>query len=155
MIAMLDTTELILGLRPANERQCYFVTTSLIGWAQTENQPCTSSNGGYVNSSVPGKSACIFQSSLIGISPGRLRWCPRMNALGLSENIATWVLVMAWCHHTTGHNLSLCWPSCISSYDVTRPQCVKTRSTCIILLQNIIATKYIRWQNVFIRRHRL
>ena len=25
---------LILGSRPANERQRYFVTTSLIGWAQ-------------------------------------------------------------------------------------------------------------------------
>ena len=33
-------TGLILGLRPANERRCYFVTTSLIGWAQTLNQPC-------------------------------------------------------------------------------------------------------------------
>ena len=32
-------TELILGLRPANERRRYFVTTSLIGWAQTYNQP--------------------------------------------------------------------------------------------------------------------
>ena len=29
---------LILGLRPANERRCYFVTTSVIGWAQTQNQ---------------------------------------------------------------------------------------------------------------------
>ena len=29
------TTGLILGLRPANERRRYFVTTSLIGWAQT------------------------------------------------------------------------------------------------------------------------
>ena len=28
-------TGMILGLRPANERWCYFVTTSLIGWAQT------------------------------------------------------------------------------------------------------------------------
>ena len=28
-------TGLILGLRPANERQLYFVTTSLIGWAPT------------------------------------------------------------------------------------------------------------------------
>ena len=27
--------ELILGLRPVNERRRYFVTTSLIGWAQT------------------------------------------------------------------------------------------------------------------------
>ena len=26
---------LVLGLRPANERRRYFVTTSLIGWAQT------------------------------------------------------------------------------------------------------------------------
>ena len=25
---------MILGLRPANERRCYSVTTSLIGWAQ-------------------------------------------------------------------------------------------------------------------------
>ena len=29
----------ILGLHPANERWRYFVTTSLIGWAQTYNQP--------------------------------------------------------------------------------------------------------------------
>ena len=28
-----------LGLRPANERRRYFVTTSLIGWAQAWNQP--------------------------------------------------------------------------------------------------------------------
>ena len=31
---------MILGLRPANERRRYFVTTSLTGWAQTQNQPC-------------------------------------------------------------------------------------------------------------------
>ena len=29
----------ILGLRPANERRRYFVTTSPIGWVQAENQP--------------------------------------------------------------------------------------------------------------------
>ena len=33
-------TVLILGLHPANERRCYFVTASLIGWAQAHNQPC-------------------------------------------------------------------------------------------------------------------
>ena len=32
---------LILGLCTANERRRYFVTTSPIGWAQTENQPST------------------------------------------------------------------------------------------------------------------
>ena len=35
-------TGLILGLRLVNERRCYFVTTSLIGWAQAYNQPCIS-----------------------------------------------------------------------------------------------------------------
>ena len=34
-----STSGLILGLCPANERRRYFVTTSLIGWAQTLNQP--------------------------------------------------------------------------------------------------------------------
>ena len=29
-----NDSELILGLRPTNERRRYFVTTSLIGWAQ-------------------------------------------------------------------------------------------------------------------------
>ena len=33
-------TGLILGLHSANERQCYFVIMSLIGWTQTQNQPC-------------------------------------------------------------------------------------------------------------------
>ena len=31
---------LILCLHPVNERRRYFVTTSLIGWPQTYNQPC-------------------------------------------------------------------------------------------------------------------
>ena len=29
-----------IGLCPANERRCYKVTPSLIGWAQTWDQPC-------------------------------------------------------------------------------------------------------------------
>ena len=33
-ISLYIYTELILGLRPANGRRCYFVATSLIGWAQ-------------------------------------------------------------------------------------------------------------------------
>ena len=31
---------LILGWRPANERQCYFVMMSFIGWVPAWNQPC-------------------------------------------------------------------------------------------------------------------
>ena len=33
-------TGLILGLHPVSERRRYFVTTSLVGWAQIYNQPC-------------------------------------------------------------------------------------------------------------------
>ena len=39
-LAMSLIPGLILGLRPANESRCYFVTTSLIGWVQAWNQPC-------------------------------------------------------------------------------------------------------------------
>ena len=31
---------IILGMGPANERQCYNVTSSLIGWAYTQNDSC-------------------------------------------------------------------------------------------------------------------
>ena len=37
---------LILGLRPANERRRYFVTTSLTGWVQAYNEPC------YMNTAI-------------------------------------------------------------------------------------------------------
>ena len=33
-------TGLILALPPTNERWCYFVRMSLLGWVQAENQPC-------------------------------------------------------------------------------------------------------------------
>ena len=33
-IAIVIKSGLILGVRPANERRRYFITTSLIGWAQ-------------------------------------------------------------------------------------------------------------------------
>ena len=39
-IDYLDDTGLIVGLRPANERRRYFVTTSLIDWPRAWNQPC-------------------------------------------------------------------------------------------------------------------
>ena len=34
ILVLIKTTRLILGLCPASERRRYFVTTSLIGWAQ-------------------------------------------------------------------------------------------------------------------------
>ena len=35
----------ILGLRPANEGRCYFVTMSLTDWAQAWIQPCNQESG--------------------------------------------------------------------------------------------------------------
>ena len=37
-----QSTGLIVGLHPANERQHYFIATSLIGWVQAYNQPWSS-----------------------------------------------------------------------------------------------------------------
>ena len=38
LLSALASTGMILGLRPINERRYYFVTTSLVGWAQAYNQ---------------------------------------------------------------------------------------------------------------------
>ena len=38
-LSMFDTG-IILCMHPANERWCYYVTPSLIGWAQTRNDLC-------------------------------------------------------------------------------------------------------------------
>ena len=35
------TAWIILSMRLANGRRCYIVTSSLIGWAHTQNDPCT------------------------------------------------------------------------------------------------------------------
>ena len=39
-VAVLVNTGIILYVRPANDRQCYNVASSLIGWAYTQNDPC-------------------------------------------------------------------------------------------------------------------
>ena len=59
---------------------------------------------------------CIFTSS--NVNP--LRWMP----WDLTDDKSTLVQVMAWCRQATSHYLSQCWPSSMSPYGVTRPQCV-------------------------------
>ena len=49
MIKVEFYAEVILRMRPANERWCYSVTPSLIGWAHTENDPCLWEEGGNIN----------------------------------------------------------------------------------------------------------
>ena len=43
----------------------------------------------------------------------------------ISLNMSIWVQVMAWCRQATSHYLSLCWPSSMSPYGVTRPHWIK------------------------------
>ena len=49
---------------------------------------------------------------------------PRWMPWNITNEKSTLVQVMAWCHQATSHYLSLCWPSSMSPYDVTRPQWV-------------------------------
>ena len=45
-------------------------------------------------------------------------------SLDLTNDKSTLVQVMAWCHQTTSHYLSQCWPRSLSPYGVTWPQWV-------------------------------
>ena len=84
------------------------------------------------NSLAPGRPGCHFKTAisnlvlLIGIftssKDNAVRWMPR----DLTDDKSTLVQVMAWCRQATGHYLSQCWPSSMSSYGVTRPQWVNS-----------------------------
>ena len=50
-----------------------------------------------------------------------IRWMPQH----LTDHQSTLVQLMAWCHKSTSHYLSQCWPRSLSPYDVTKPQWVK------------------------------
>ena len=57
-------------------------------------------------------------------------WCifcviaPGWSSPNLTDDESTSAQVMAWCHQVTSHYLNQCWPSSISLYGITRPQCV-------------------------------
>ena len=50
---MCRIAEIVLGIGLANERQCYTVTSSLIGWAQNQNGPGIGANNGNNSGIVP------------------------------------------------------------------------------------------------------
>ena len=49
------------------------------------------------------------------------RWMPQT----LNNDKSTLVEVMAWCRQATSHYFNPCWSRSISSYGVTRPQCLQ------------------------------
>ena len=83
------------------------------------------------NSLAPGRSEQSFQWLIFkrmsfitgwGISSEiALRWM----SLDFTGDKSTLVQVMAWCHRTTNHYLSQCWPRSVSPFVVTGPQWVK------------------------------
>ena len=51
-------------------------------------------------------------------------------SLDFTNDQSTLVQVMAWCRQATSHYLSQCWPTSLSPYGVTRPQCVNSLWPC-------------------------
>ena len=66
------TTGIILCMRPANERRCYIVTSSLIGWAHTQNDPW--------NQSI--SPSFFHATSLLIPFPGKQPWRTWLNTPG-------------------------------------------------------------------------
>ena len=78
-----ESTGLILGLHPANERWNYFVTTSLVGWSQAQNQSwCIGNHIAFrcVNcvhnglNTHNGMSFCVYLPSHENILRNKLQW---------------------------------------------------------------------------------
>ena len=82
-------------MRSANERRCYFVTFSLIGWVHTQNNPCR-----LISKHFP--------------------WsCLHVNAKEPHHSM----LGQHWCHQAASQVAShylKCQPRSLSPYDVTR-----------------------------------
>ena len=77
-----------------------------------------------LNSLAPGKFELNFRYLILQMISAidGLWWM----SLDLTDDKSTLVQVMAWCHQTTSHYLSLCWPRSLSPYGITRPQWVNT-----------------------------
>ena len=81
-------SELILGLRPANERRRYFVATSLIGWTQACNQPC---NAFIQDTDVMGQWRLMVKNSdrsTVFTGDRSACWCRNQNILGETRSFA-------------------------------------------------------------------
>ena len=132
---------LILGLCPANRRQRYFVTTSLIGWVQTWNQPWHGIfcgwHGTYMYlihfTTITLVYSHQFTMAVIKILFGTSdNFFPLKFSISITvlhffyfDDKSTLVQVMAWCRQATSHYLRQCWPRSVASYGVTRPEWVK------------------------------
>ena len=111
----------------------------------------------HFNSLASGRPGCHFKTAIFNLvlsidiftssNANPLRWMP----WNLTDDKSTLVQVMAWCRQAAGHYLSQCWPSSMSPYGVTGPQCVniasEKRSACVFFLEcihNFVPPKWSR-----------
>ena len=59
---------IILWMHPANERRCYIVTLSFIGWVHTQHEPCWSSQFPALDHMI-GCLCCVTSNSYLGDLP--------------------------------------------------------------------------------------
>ena len=86
---------LILGLRPANERRCYKVKLSFIGWTQAWNHPCFQYYMSMMMLSLANTSTILFPL----VARQRNSW---------KTNSMPWLL-MPWLQIFAGHQQWLYW----------------------------------------------
>ena len=82
---------LILGLRSANERRRYFVTMSLTGWVQAQNQPCLCARR-YIVSNMDKELHCQESSLAIYWVPvwGNFNLMLTQHELGRHKQVVFW-----------------------------------------------------------------
>ena len=135
---------IILWMCRANERRHYNITSPLIGWACSQNDPCITTwcevswalqilENQYLSWVVKllgGAVICNFKSLflLLNVSNSSLGTHYEIAALrwiwkpqNLINGKSTLVQVMAWCRQAPSHYLSQCWYRSLSPYGITGP----------------------------------
>ena len=133
--------KIILYMRPANDRQCYIVTSSVIGWAHTLNDPCQSYMSlqpvvccnvlrwtYFLSLNVLTRWPLRDVTVILWVWNSSLRICFEIAVVWMAQNItkdkSVLVQVMAWCCQATSHYQSQCWSRSMSPYGFIRPQWV-------------------------------
>ena len=100
---------IISWMHPANKRRCYIVTSSLIGWAHSQNDPCTSHHQYYrwfqhshhldwqYYSFHSGKMKCLVQNCFTS----------NMQMLNISVGFQCAILIWIICYFSTSNSSQL------------------------------------------------
>ena len=103
---------IILCMRSANGRWCYNVTSSLIGWANAQNDPCIQYDNCKVNSLRPMTHWCVGKLIIIGSDNGL---SPHRRQAIIWTNAGLLSIGPLWTHENV---------VCEMAFILSRPQCV-------------------------------